>query len=450
MAMRPPVGAPTLNRRTRILLIAAGVLVLLLLGGSRLITFYVDWLWFGEVGYRNVFTTIIFTRDPAVPARCGADRRGGRPLAVDRLPVPPGLRPRLGSRRPDRPVPHRDHLAVAALRDRHPAARRRDRGPRGAGRLADRAAVPALHGLRGHRPRVRHRRQLLRLRAALLPLGAGLAVHRRHDQLHRGAGRALHVRRHPADGSRRAGVGRRARPPGRARRGVRAAQGRRVLPRPLRAAVLDAQPDVHRCHLHRPERRDARQADPALHLDHLRGGVLRRGVPAQPAAARDRRRAAGAVERAGRCGVARGAAAVRRRTERERARGPVDPAQHRRHAPGVRPDAGQGRHPALRRHVGGDARRGRGPTATRSRTSACSTRASSATRSRSSSSDGTSTASPTTSTSTATPSTGRRRTTSSPRASSTARAWSTTSRTGSTGTWSTPTATAWWWPRRTR
>ena len=60
--MRPPVGAPTLNRRTRILLIAAGVLVLLLLGGSRLITFYVDWLWFGEVGYRNVFTTIIFTR----------------------------------------------------------------------------------------------------------------------------------------------------------------------------------------------------------------------------------------------------------------------------------------------------------------------------------------------------------------------------------------------------
>ena len=62
MAMRPPVGAPTLSRRTRILLIAAGVLVLLLLGGSRLITFYVDWLWFGEVGYRGVFTTVLFTR----------------------------------------------------------------------------------------------------------------------------------------------------------------------------------------------------------------------------------------------------------------------------------------------------------------------------------------------------------------------------------------------------
>ena len=62
MAMRPPVGAPTLTRRTRILLAVAGVLVLLLLGGSRLINFYIDWLWFGEVGFRGVFTTILFTR----------------------------------------------------------------------------------------------------------------------------------------------------------------------------------------------------------------------------------------------------------------------------------------------------------------------------------------------------------------------------------------------------
>jgi uncharacterized membrane protein (UPF0182 family) len=60
--MRPPVGAPTLSRRTRILLIAAGAAVLLLLGGSRLINFYVDWLWFGEVGFRSVFTTVLFTR----------------------------------------------------------------------------------------------------------------------------------------------------------------------------------------------------------------------------------------------------------------------------------------------------------------------------------------------------------------------------------------------------
>ncbi|WP_219412978.1 UPF0182 family protein [Pseudonocardia nigra] len=60
--MRPPVGAPTLTRRTRILLVVAGLLVLLLLGGSRLINFYVDWLWFGEVDFRNVLTTVLFTR----------------------------------------------------------------------------------------------------------------------------------------------------------------------------------------------------------------------------------------------------------------------------------------------------------------------------------------------------------------------------------------------------
>ncbi|MEQ3551454.1 UPF0182 family protein [Pseudonocardia nematodicida] len=60
--MRPPVGAPSLTRRTRILLVAAGVLVVLLLGGSRLLNFYVDYLWFGEVGFRSVQLTRIFTQ----------------------------------------------------------------------------------------------------------------------------------------------------------------------------------------------------------------------------------------------------------------------------------------------------------------------------------------------------------------------------------------------------
>ena len=59
--MRPPVGSPTLTRRTRILLVVAGILVLLLLGGSRLLNLYVDWLWFGEVDFRSVFSTVLFT-----------------------------------------------------------------------------------------------------------------------------------------------------------------------------------------------------------------------------------------------------------------------------------------------------------------------------------------------------------------------------------------------------
>ena len=77
MAMRPPVGAPTLTRRTRILLVVAAILVLLLLGGARLINFYVDWLWFGEVGYRDVFTTVLFTRIVQFLVGAAADRRPG-------------------------------------------------------------------------------------------------------------------------------------------------------------------------------------------------------------------------------------------------------------------------------------------------------------------------------------------------------------------------------------
>ena len=254
MAMRPPVGAPTLNRRTRILLIAAGVLVLLLLGGSRLITFYVDWLWFGEVGYRSVFTTIIFTR--VLQFLLGAVLIGGAValslwIAYRFRPV---FVPVSG---PEDPIARYRTVIISRLRLFGIGI------PLLVGLIAGLAAQgdwetvqQFLHStaVRGHRPRVRHRHQLLRLRAAVLPVGARLAVHRGHDQLHRRAGRPLHVRRHPPHGPRRAGVARRARPPRRARRRVRAAQGRRLLPRPLRAAVLDTQPDVHRCHLHRPER----------------------------------------------------------------------------------------------------------------------------------------------------------------------------------------------------
>ncbi|PRX43566.1 hypothetical protein B0I33_11423 [Prauserella shujinwangii] len=62
MATRPPVSMPKLSRRSRILLILAAVIVLALLLGARLLDTYVDWLWFGEVGARSVFSTILFTR----------------------------------------------------------------------------------------------------------------------------------------------------------------------------------------------------------------------------------------------------------------------------------------------------------------------------------------------------------------------------------------------------
>src|SRR6516162_7703821 len=60
--MRPTARMPKLTRRSRILiLIALGVIALLLVG-PRLIDAYVDWLWFGELGYRSVFTTVLVTR----------------------------------------------------------------------------------------------------------------------------------------------------------------------------------------------------------------------------------------------------------------------------------------------------------------------------------------------------------------------------------------------------
>ena len=62
MATRPPIGLPKLSRRARILLTIAAAVILLLLVGARLLDTYVDWLWFGEVGFRSVFTTVLLTR----------------------------------------------------------------------------------------------------------------------------------------------------------------------------------------------------------------------------------------------------------------------------------------------------------------------------------------------------------------------------------------------------
>ncbi|WP_101948738.1 UPF0182 family protein [Mycobacterium sp. 3519A] len=62
MGMRPAARMPKLTRRSRILIGVALAVVLLLLFGPRLVDAYVDWLWFGELGYRSVFTTQLLTR----------------------------------------------------------------------------------------------------------------------------------------------------------------------------------------------------------------------------------------------------------------------------------------------------------------------------------------------------------------------------------------------------
>lgn len=62
MGMRSAARMPKLTRRSRILIMIALGVIVLLLAGPRLIDAYVDWLWFGELGYRSVFTTMLATR----------------------------------------------------------------------------------------------------------------------------------------------------------------------------------------------------------------------------------------------------------------------------------------------------------------------------------------------------------------------------------------------------
>ena len=60
--MRPAARMPKLTRRSRTLIAIALTVIGLLLVGPRFIDAYVDWLWFGELGYRSVFTTVLVTR----------------------------------------------------------------------------------------------------------------------------------------------------------------------------------------------------------------------------------------------------------------------------------------------------------------------------------------------------------------------------------------------------
>ncbi|MDQ3824877.1 MAG: UPF0182 family protein, partial [Actinomycetota bacterium] len=62
MANRPAVVVPTLSRRARILIVVGVAALVVLIIGSRLIDAYVDWLWFDEVGFRSVFSTVLVTR----------------------------------------------------------------------------------------------------------------------------------------------------------------------------------------------------------------------------------------------------------------------------------------------------------------------------------------------------------------------------------------------------
>ncbi|MFD6064134.1 UPF0182 family protein [Rhodococcus wratislaviensis] len=62
MGIRTPDGQPLLSRRARVWLMVAFASFVLLFVGPPLIEMYTNWLWFGEVGFRGVWMTVVLTR----------------------------------------------------------------------------------------------------------------------------------------------------------------------------------------------------------------------------------------------------------------------------------------------------------------------------------------------------------------------------------------------------
>src|SRR5436190_23002480 len=56
-ALGIPVRTSNMRRPIRVVVLV--VLALLFFGTPSLVRFYTDWLWFGEVGYQQVFSTIV-------------------------------------------------------------------------------------------------------------------------------------------------------------------------------------------------------------------------------------------------------------------------------------------------------------------------------------------------------------------------------------------------------
>ena len=163
---------PALTRRSRILLGIAVAVVAVLLVGPRFIDTYVDWLWFGELGYRSVFTTVLFTR--LVVFLVTACVFGAIVYAAWCWPTAPAR----CSSRPPAPTTRWPAAGWPSWASCGPSAwaspnRRRARRAGGPELLAAGAAVPARRQLRHRRPAVRQGPRL-RLPAAVLPAAAEL------------------------------------------------------------------------------------------------------------------------------------------------------------------------------------------------------------------------------------------------------------------------------------
>ena len=88
MAMRPPVPVPTLSRRAKLVLGAIAVLLVLFTVIGTLTNVYVDYLWFDETKYTEVFWTELQTRALLFAVAGRRHRRAGRHGDLPGLPVP--------------------------------------------------------------------------------------------------------------------------------------------------------------------------------------------------------------------------------------------------------------------------------------------------------------------------------------------------------------------------
>src|SRR3712207_9497690 len=80
--MRPPVPVPTLSRRAKLVIGAIAVLLVLFTAIGTLTNVYVDYLWFDETGFTEVFWTELQTR-ALLFAVAGVATGGLPPLAGD-------------------------------------------------------------------------------------------------------------------------------------------------------------------------------------------------------------------------------------------------------------------------------------------------------------------------------------------------------------------------------
>ncbi len=62
VAMRPPMPSLTLSRRAKIALLVVAIVIVLFILANTFVGIYINWLWFGSVGFRHVYTTVFWTR----------------------------------------------------------------------------------------------------------------------------------------------------------------------------------------------------------------------------------------------------------------------------------------------------------------------------------------------------------------------------------------------------